>query len=57
MRTLYRFVRYMVIRSLVLSAIGWGIAWYMTGDQLRSPTSLREQSLSALTDVARAMGR
>lgn len=57
MRTLYRFIRYMVIRSLVLTAIGWAAAWYMAGDQARSTSSLREQSLSALTEVARAMGR
>lgn len=57
MRTLYRFVRYMVIRSVVLTVIGWAAAWYMAGDQVRSPSSLRDQSLSALTEVARAMGR
>lgn len=57
MRTLYRFCKYLVIRSLLVSAVGWAAAYYMAGDQLRSPTALREQSLSALVQVGRAIGR
>jgi hypothetical protein len=55
MRTIFRFVRYLVIRSLIMSAIGWGVAWYLGGDQLRSPYALRDQSIAALNEAARAL--
>ncbi len=57
MLTLYRFCKYLVIRSLIMSAIGWAAATYWAGDALRSPTALREQSLGALVAVGRVIGR
>ena len=59
MRWLGRLVVSMLVRSLIVTAVGWGVAFYVTGDThvWETQSRLRKQALSSFSIAADAMKR